>query len=46
MLNKILIMSLVLFGGFGGPSGLDVGDLAPEFALTGSDGKTHRLSDF
>ena len=39
-------MSLVLFGGCGGPSGLDVGDLAPDFALTGSDGKTHRLSDF
>ena len=46
MLSKILIISLVLFGGCGGPSGLDVGDLAPDFALTGSDGKTHRLSDF
>ena len=46
MLNKFLIMSLVLFGGCGGPSGLDVGDLAPDFALIGSDGKTHRLSDF
>lgn len=25
---------------------LAAGDVAPEFALVGSDGKTHRLSDF
>ena len=25
---------------------LDIGDRAPEFALPGSDGKTHRLSDY
>lgn len=25
---------------------LEVGDTAPEFALPGSDGKTHKLSDY
>jgi peroxiredoxin Q/BCP len=25
---------------------LNVGDAAPEFSLAGSDGKTHRLSDY
>jgi thioredoxin-dependent peroxiredoxin len=30
----------------GGPVELKVGDQAPDFALPGSDGKTHRLSDY
>jgi cytochrome oxidase Cu insertion factor (SCO1/SenC/PrrC family) len=25
---------------------LNVGDMAPDFALTGSDGKVHKLSDY
>lgn len=28
------------------PSGLKVGDTAPPFALMGSDGKIHKLSDY
>ena len=28
------------------PSGLQVGDKAPEFSLVGSDGKTHSLAEF
>ena len=30
----------------GSPAALKVGDKAPEFALLGSDGKTHSLKDF
>lgn len=34
-------------GGQAAPSGPpEVGSLAPDFALPGSDGKTHRLSDY
>ncbi len=29
-----------------GMKGPGVGDVAPAFALSGSDGKTHRLADF
>lgn len=25
---------------------LDIGDMAPDFALAGSDGKTHQLKDY
>ena len=28
------------------PVELKVGDVAPEFSLPGSDGKTHKLSDY
>ena len=28
------------------PVELKVGDLAPDFSLPGSDGKTHKLSDY
>lgn len=30
----------------GGPNELKVGDQAPPFALPGSDGKVHKLSDY
>lgn len=36
---------LLLFGGGAGAAELAVGDVAPEFALAGTDGKTYRLSD-
>lgn len=29
-----------------GADALDIGDMAPDFALAGSDGNTHRLSDY
>ncbi len=33
-----------IFGGVGGRIDLAPGDLAPDFELAGSDGRTHRLS--
>jgi thioredoxin-dependent peroxiredoxin len=43
----LLFVPPLLFGCAAARSGdLKVGDTAPEFALAGSDGKTHRLSDY
>ena len=47
-LTRAVLLALFV-GGFPMPSSaqdLAVGDAAPEFALTGSDGKLHRLSDY
>lgn len=41
--------AIVLLGSLaatGTAAELDIGDRAPEFALPGSDGKVHRLSDY
>ena len=48
---KVLGMALVGLGLAVSPLGAgtkvpDVGDTAPAFTLSGSDGKTHRLADF
>jgi peroxiredoxin Q/BCP len=38
-------LGLLLFGSGASAAELAVGDVAPEFALGGTDGKTYRLSD-
>jgi peroxiredoxin Q/BCP len=38
-------LGLLLCGGSACATELAVGDTAPDFALPGSDGKTHRLAD-
>ncbi len=40
-------LAVLLLGGFTVPAlALEVGDIAPDFELKGSDGQTHRLSDY
>jgi peroxiredoxin Q/BCP len=39
-------LGLLLSCGAARAADLAVGDTAPDFALPGSDGKTHRLSDY
>lgn len=42
----VSLASLAFVASAARAGGLAVGDPAPDFALTGSDGRTHRLSDF
>lgn len=44
-LTKLLSASLLLIAGFA-HADLKVGDMAPEFTMTGSDGKTYSLSQY
>lgn len=50
-MNKTLRRLLLALGlgtlcGLAQAADLKVGDSAPDFALTGSDGKVHRLADY
>jgi len=44
-LSRILVLGFALWATFNATA-LEVGDPAPEFSLTGSDGRQHRLSDY
>jgi peroxiredoxin Q/BCP len=45
-MKTILILAFVFLAATGRADGLAVGDLAPDFTLHASDGKTYTLSDF
>lgn len=45
-LNRVAICAVLIALSTTVSAELDVGDKAPEFALPGSDGNTHRLSDY
>jgi peroxiredoxin Q/BCP len=44
----VMVAVAVATVGVGGAAaqGLEAGDMAPEFSLPGSDGKTHTLADY
>ena len=45
-MKKILILMASFATGILNAANLKVGDVAPNFALQGSDGKTYKLSEF
>jgi peroxiredoxin Q/BCP len=52
-MTKLLVVSAIcasltaaVVGGQQPPVELNAGDQAPDFSLPGSDGRTHRLSDY
>jgi peroxiredoxin Q/BCP len=45
-IRNSLLASLIFITQFSWADSLEVGDMAPDFSLQGTDGKTHQLSDF
>lgn len=46
MRSWLVVAMILFFATVAAPQGLQVGDMAPDFELPGSDGNTYRLSDY
>jgi peroxiredoxin len=46
LLTSVLLLIMIVTGCSGATTGLNTGDIAPDFKLDGLDGKTYVLSDF
>lgn len=46
LLSSVVLLALIVNGCSGATTGLNTGDIAPDFRLQGLDGKTYILSDF